>query len=146
PSVGGTRPMMASASVDLPQPDSPTRPRHSPGFTSKVTPSTAFRVFTPPEKTLPTVKCTARSFRARKVSAMMVAPHEAASRQRRDLRSDLAADIGDGRATRIEAAARGIGRDRRHHARDLAQALPAVARALAKPRQRVHQALRVGMA
>ena len=40
--------MMASASVDLPQPDSPTRPRHSPGFTSRVTPSTAFSVLTPP--------------------------------------------------------------------------------------------------
>ncbi len=53
--------MMASARVDLPHPNSPTRPRHSPGFTSSVTPSTAFRVFTPPENALPTAKCTARS-------------------------------------------------------------------------------------
>ena len=50
PRVGGIRPMMASASVDLPQPDSPTRPRHSPGFTSRLTPSTAFSVLTPPRQ------------------------------------------------------------------------------------------------
>ena len=50
------------------------------------------------------------------------------------------------RAARIEAAARRIGRDRGHDARDLAQPLPAAPRALAEPRQGIDQALRVGMA
>eukprot|EP01036_Dinobryon_divergens_P047577 gene47576-63792_t len=36
---------------------------------------------------------------------MMVAPHDALGGQRRGLGYDRAADIGDGRATRIEAAA-----------------------------------------
>ena len=37
----GSRPSSPRPRVDLPQPDSPTRPRISPGRTSKVTPSTA---------------------------------------------------------------------------------------------------------
>ena len=63
--------MMASASVDLPQPDSPTRPRHSPGFTSRLTPSTAFSVLMPPLSALPTVKWTARSSSSSSVSGSL---------------------------------------------------------------------------
>src|SRR3954447_19602398 len=37
----GSRPIRPRPSVDLPQPDSPTRPRVSPGARSKLTPSTA---------------------------------------------------------------------------------------------------------
>ncbi|CNT71706.1 Uncharacterised protein [Salmonella enterica subsp. enterica serovar Bovismorbificans] len=45
PSVAFTRPIMARANVDLPQPDSPTTPSVSPSYRRSVTPSTAFRVF-----------------------------------------------------------------------------------------------------
>src|SRR5688500_15690931 len=38
---GSTRPRMEKPVTVLPQPDSPTRPSTSPGFTSKLTPSTA---------------------------------------------------------------------------------------------------------
>ena len=78
-------PMMASARVDLPQPDSPTRPRHSPGFTSRLTPSTAFSVLTPPRSALPTVKWTARSSSWSSGSAMVMAPHQPVGRQGRGL-------------------------------------------------------------
>ena len=42
PAVGSSSRTMQRASVDLPQPDSPTIPRVSPALTLKVTPSTAF--------------------------------------------------------------------------------------------------------
>ncbi len=51
-------------------------PRHSPGLTLRLTPSTAFSFLTPPDSALPTVKCTARSSRASRASAMVVAPDE----------------------------------------------------------------------
>src|SRR5471032_194752 len=143
-------PMIASASVDLPQPDSPTSPRHSPGFTSKLTPSTALRVLMPPDSAPPTMKCTASSSSASKgassASAMMVAPHDSRGRQRRHFGGHAAADVGDRGAARVEAAARRIGGDRGHYARDLAQPLLAAPRALAQPWQRVYEALRIGMA
>jgi hypothetical protein len=41
PDVGGCRPSTALPMVDLPEPDSPTRPSVSPGAMSKLTPSTA---------------------------------------------------------------------------------------------------------
>ena len=41
PDVGGCRPRTALPIVDLPEPDSPTTPRVSPGAMSKLTPSTA---------------------------------------------------------------------------------------------------------
>ena len=44
PSVTGTKPKMPLAKVDLPQPDSPTTPKVSPGFKVKLTPSTALRI------------------------------------------------------------------------------------------------------
>src|SRR6185312_3165395 len=120
PCVGGIKPMMASARVDLPQPDSPTRPRHSPGFTSSVTPSTAFSVCTPPASVLPTLKWTARSLRTSS-SAMVVAPHETVGRQWRDRRRRGQADVA------------------------LAQPLLAAPGALAESRQGVHEALCVGV-
>ncbi len=42
-----TSPMIEKPTMDLPPPDSPTRPRISPGIRSKETPSTAFT--TPPK-------------------------------------------------------------------------------------------------
>ena len=41
PAVGATRRMIARPVVDLPQPDSPTRPSVSPRFMVNETPSTA---------------------------------------------------------------------------------------------------------
>jgi len=41
PSVGSTKRRMSLPTVDLPQPDSPTRHSVSPGWIEKVTPSTA---------------------------------------------------------------------------------------------------------
>src|SRR5882724_12145384 len=146
PCVGGVRPMMASARVDLPQPDSPTRPRHSPGFTSRLTPSTAFRVLTPPRSALPTVKWTARSSSSSSLSAMMMTPHETAGAQASDIGRRRAADVGHRRAAWVEAAAGRVGRDRGHGARDLTQPLLAAPGALAQPRQGIDQALRIGMA
>src|SRR5258708_264201 len=146
PWVGGTRPMMASARVDLPQPDSPTRPRHSPGFTSRLTPSTAFRVLVPPRSAPPTVKWTARLSSFSSGSTMMVAPHEAVRRQGGDVRRGRPADVGDGGAARIEAATLRVGRDRRHDARDLAQPLLAAPRTLAQAGQGIDEPLRIGMA
>src|SRR5258708_29518557 len=146
PCVGGIRPMMASARVDLPQPDSPTSPRHSPGFTSRLTPSTAFSILVPPRSAPPTVKWTVRSSSFSSGSAMMVAPHEAVRRQGGDVRRGRPADVGDGRAARIEAATPGVGRDRRHDARDLAQPLLAAPRPLAPAGQGIDEPLRIGMA
>ena len=51
----GTRPMIAMADTDLPEPDSPTMPSVSPGLTDQLTPSTART--TP----LSVWKCTRRS-------------------------------------------------------------------------------------
>src|SRR6266851_9442825 len=127
--------MMASAKVDLPQPDSPTRPRHSPGFTSRLTPSTAFSVLVPPFSALPTVKWTASSSSLSSGSAMVMAPHQAIGRQGRDIGCGRTADLGHRRTARIEAAARRVGRDRRHDARDLAQPLLAPPGTLAKAGQ-----------
>src|SRR5271155_5411704 len=39
--AGGSRPMMASEVIDFPEPDSPTKPRTSPGAMEKETPLTA---------------------------------------------------------------------------------------------------------
>src|SRR6185312_3609479 len=142
PRVGGIRPMIARASVDLPQPDSPTRPRHSPGFTSSVTPSTAFSVWTPPARALPTLKWTARSSRASR-AAMVMAPHQTVRRQWRDPRRHGEADVARARAARVEAAARWIGLDRRHDTGDLAQFLLAAPRPFAESRQGIQQALGV---
>src|SRR5256885_356161 len=49
PPVGSSRRVTARPSVDLPQPDSPTRPTVSPALISRSTPSTAW--------TWPTVRC-----------------------------------------------------------------------------------------
>src|SRR3984957_12009520 len=146
PCVGGIRPMMASARVDLPQPDSPTSPRHSPGFTSRLTPSTAFNVFTPPLNALPTLKWTARLSSLSSGSAMMMAPHEAVRRKGGDVGGCRSADVRHGRAARIEAAPLGIRRDRWHDARNLAQPLLAAPRPLAQARQGIDEPLCIGMA
>ena len=48
PEVGGSSPTTIRASVDLPDPDSPTSAKVSPLAMSNDTPSTAVRVFRPP--------------------------------------------------------------------------------------------------
>ena len=45
PRVGRYRPAISRATVDLPQPDSPTTARVTPLPIAKLTPSTAFRIF-----------------------------------------------------------------------------------------------------
>src|SRR5450631_3701339 len=55
PAVGRTSPSSARPNVDLPDPDSPTMPRTSPGASSKFTPSTARTL---PDE-LPTSRATA---------------------------------------------------------------------------------------
>ena len=73
----GSSPMMASARVDLPQPDSPTRPRHSPGFTSSVTPSTAFSVLDAAGlKRAADLEVDGEIVEREQGSAMVMAPHE----------------------------------------------------------------------
>ena len=58
PCVGGIRPMMASARVDLPQPDSPTTPKVSPLATERERSSTARTTLRPrPSIPPPTGKC-----------------------------------------------------------------------------------------
>ncbi len=45
PALGRYRPTTQRATVDLPQPDSPTRAKVLPRGMSKLTPSTAFRIW-----------------------------------------------------------------------------------------------------
>ena len=52
PEVGGWMPMMVRPRVDLPQPDSPTRPKVSPRAMARSTPRTALRVRPPTSKLL----------------------------------------------------------------------------------------------
>src|SRR5882672_11600701 len=63
PAVGRSRFISSLATVDLPQPDSPTIPSVSPGYRSKETPSTALTEPTCLRNTMPCVsgKCLARS-------------------------------------------------------------------------------------
>src|SRR5439155_16860244 len=136
PLVGACRPRIDNATVDLPEPDSPTRPRHSPRFSWRLTPSTARSIRKPrPSKPPPTGKWTARSSTLRMTSAlswasyMMMAPDEAAGIEPCRLRHGGPANLGRPRATRIEPASLREIRDRRHDARDLLQSGPAKRRA-----------------
>src|SRR6478735_4602017 len=149
PCVGACRPRIESATVDLPEPDSPTRPRHSPRFSSRLTPSTARSKREPPPNTPPpTGKCTARSSTLRMMSSpgllwasdMMMAPDEPAGIEQCRVRHGGPADVGRSRATRIEAATVREIRDRRYDAGNLLQPRPPLRRAAAEPRQRVDEA------
>src|SRR5581483_7222983 len=78
-------------------------------------------VLTPPDSAPPTVKWTARSSSFSSGSGMVETAHDAVRRQGCRLGGFEAADLGRRRTARIEPAARWIGLDRRHDARDLAQ-------------------------
>src|SRR5437762_1972670 len=154
PFVGACRPRIESATVDLPEPDSPTRPRHSPRFSWRLTPSTARSVRKPrPSRPPPMGKWTARSSTLRMTSSsglfwgsyMVMAPDEPAGIEPCRLRHSRPANLGCACTTRIEPASIGEMRDRRHDARDLLQPRTAKCCATAEPRQRVDQALCVGM-
>ena len=121
PAAGSTSPSIARASVDLPQPDSPTTPRISPRRHSSETPSTARATCAAPRK------CTARSRDLHQRVAHVAAPSRhgrcarpPATRPRarsgrrtscpgRDLaqRRVVEAALGRVRAARAEAAALG---------------------------------------
>src|SRR5947207_8632770 len=135
--------------VDLPQPDSPTRPSFSPRATEKLTPSTAFTVPTCRFITTPEVigKWTLRSRTARTGSGGEAVMIEAGGEmvglaldQRRPL--DVAA-LGRVLAAQREGAARRQGGEIGRLALDRHQRPLGVA---IEPRHRQHQAARVGMA
>src|SRR5688572_24246224 len=159
PRVGVYRPQMSRATVDLPQPDSPTSDSVSPRLISKETPSTAFRICRG-ERSITrfnhggdTSKNFARSRTSMSVSGMHRPFAPVGRRLRRSLLGrvqpaggvrlrgrqqvgalDLAA-VEDARAARVERAAHGDRVEARHRAFDLRQALEL----LADGRDRAHQ-------
>src|SRR5262245_23610771 len=73
PDVGSMRRRMQRPVVDLPHPDSPTRPRVSPAMMSKLTPSTAWTRATSREKSPPLMgKCLTRFLTRSSGSAIAV--------------------------------------------------------------------------
>src|SRR6185503_4467351 len=165
PALGAYRPQMSRATVDLPQPDSPTRESVSPRLMVKETPSTArrswrdWRSITRFSHGLDTSKTLVRSFTSRSVSAMHrpIAPILLRARRRhlrrmepaggeRFVRREQAWPLGlaaveDARAAWIERTARGNGVQARHRPLDLRQALERSA----DRGDRAHEARRVGM-
>src|SRR5260221_7021359 len=156
PAVGLTRRRTLRATVDLPQPLSPTRPSVSPAPIDRLTPSTA--------RTWPTVrrsrpffmgKCFLRPLTSRTggldigrralgvpAGGPMTRPLLLVGRKERP-----AALVGE-RATRREGAARWQVREGRHHAGDLGQALGLRRRRAAgeiEPRDRGQETLGIGM-
>ena len=159
PAVGSIRRRMQRPVVDLPQPDSPTRPSVSPGAMSKLTPSTA---------------CTTSALRAEQAAADREVLDQVLDAQERLNRlahraaissagsiehaGDLvaAADLAQRRhrlaalrhrvaAARREAAAGRRLEQARHHARDRLEPR-LLRRRRVDARDRADQALRVGMA
>src|SRR4051812_45898616 len=115
PEVGFSRPTSSLASVDLPQPDSPTPPSVSPRGSSMSTPSTARTAPTLVLKTMPWVigKCLTRFLVSRTTSDTEDLPDEVAAcgAVRGDLvrrrRRVLPADVPDVAAPRVERAPAG---------------------------------------
>ena len=173
PPDGSSSLRMQRTSVDLPQPDSPTIPSVSPSRSEKETPSTAFTVAISFWNTIPRVigKCFFRSSTTRssfpfaavlttRAPAVNIATSFAASRAfvassrwqacscsvslpaAMSCGSCCAADRHRERAARVEAASRRRVQERRRLAGDLVQALEV----RVEPRQRAHQAPRVGVA
>src|SRR5687767_3087794 len=147
PALGAYSPTMSLATVDLPQPDSPTSASVSPRATSKVTSSTAR-----------SIRRGARSMRRfsqggetsksrltpdRLSSGMQPASGFARTRGQQFGAGDEAA-LEAPRAARIECAARRNGVEARHGALDLRQAPPLTSGA--DLRNRAHQSDRVGVA
>src|SRR3954454_20593893 len=144
PRVRGTRPRIASATVDLPQPDSPTRPRHSPARRLRLTPLTARSRRAPPPRPSsrpPTWNSTARSSTSSSSapSPMMMATDETALPQHGHGGLFHAADARHPLAARMKAAAGRKVRNRRPHAGYFLQSLPAERGARPKARQRADQ-------
>src|SRR4051812_23367825 len=112
PEVGFSRPTSSLASVDLPQPDSPTTPSVSPRRRSMSTPSTARTAPTLVLKTMPWVigKCLTRFLVSRTTSDTEDLPDEVAAcgAMRGDLvrrrRRVLPADVPGIAAPRVERA------------------------------------------
>ena len=173
PPDGSSSLRMQRTSVDLPQPDSPTIPSVSPSRSEKETPSTAFTVAISFWNTIPRVigKCFFRSSTTRssfpfaavltttcsggehrdelrrlarlrrlvEVAGLLV---QRVAADGHELRVLLPADRHRERAARVEAASRRRVQERRRLAGDLVQALEV----RVEPRQRAHQAPRVGVA
>src|SRR5690606_4016864 len=160
PAVGSSSRTSRRASVDLPQPDSPTMPSVSPRARVKLTPSTALTVPTWRLKSTPRVsgKCFARFSTHRSGSSARVVPgrSEAAiehlpgevagadpSLTELDVGRDFGrTDVLPDRAARVERAAGRDAREARRQALDGAQrpaARPAV------PRNRLDERPRIGV-
>src|SRR5262245_59203071 len=126
PALGAYRPTMSRATVDLPQPDSPTSASVSPRWTSKLTPSTARsrRRGSPSITRLSQGRETSKSrLTAARLSRFMQ-PAGGAARLRRHQVGTLGGAAREAfRAARVEGAARGNGVQARHRAFDLDQAL-----------------------
>ena len=142
PEVGGSRPRIRRARVDLPQPDSPTMPSTSPSRHARQTPSTAHRR----RRDMPAVerKCwrTSRDLDRRGHAAGSDAAMQRQSWPSRRLRRGIArAQVSSAKSQRSrKRAAVEAGADARHGAGDGAERLrragscPAPARSAAGPR------------
>ena len=155
PAVGSIRRSSSLPTVDLPQPDLPTRHSVSPGSIAKLTPSTALTSATVrASRPRCSGKCffrsststTGRHARAPPVGehalGLVAGDHMAAADRAQRRRLDAAALDRVG-AARREGAALDRLAQRRHDAGDLGEAALAVLRP--QPRDRGHQAARVGM-
>src|SRR6202142_307377 len=167
PPVGSMSRNMVRPTVDLPQPDSPTRPSVSPGAIEKLMPSTANTV--PParcNKPLRTGKCFLRSRTSStagraepllaRASAIAVTEQLSGTPARRPMARAFflvrriggpAAVFGVHAARRKHAAFRQIGQSR-HHSGDFLQPAGSALRLAAhqiETRDRGHQPVRVGM-
>ena len=154
PSVGSSRRSSSLPTVDLPQPDSPTRHSVSPGLIAKLTPSTALTSATErASRPRCSGKCFFRSATSttglmrrpagREHALGLVAGDDMAAADRAQLRRLDAAARDRVGAARREGAAFDRLAQRRHDAGDFGEAALAVLRAQA--RDRGHQAARVGM-
>ena len=159
PAVGSISFSTVLPTVDLPQPDSPTRPSVSPLAIAKLTPSTALTSPTRRCSRPPWIgKCFTSSSTSQDGRCSLMARSPARARlpsrrpggRRRHRRSGGGSarqrSVGEAAARREGAAGDGP-RQRRHHAGDLLQPGPRAGGIGldVEPRDRPHQAARVGM-
>src|SRR5438067_1801389 len=145
PSLGAYRPTISRATVDLPQPDSPTSASVSPASTAKLTPSTARRKRrgSRSSKRLSQGRDTSKSrLTLSSLSSGMEPAGGAARARRKQVRPLRQAPLEAPWAARVEGAARRNGVEPRHGAVDLHQA----ASLRGNARDRAHQADGVRMA
>src|SRR5437773_8535946 len=122
PSVGWCRPTISLATVDLPEPDSPTRASVSPGSTEKLTRSTARRMRRGSRSStrLSQGRETSKSrLTWSRLSSGMQPARRAAGAGGHELGAFHEAAVEAPRAARIEGAARRNGVEARHGAVDL---------------------------